>query len=277
MNEKKDKDLHNLSGVLNDVEEINSKLRKSLYRLCFDYQNKISGTLNDDGISRIYDSLSHRSQSLFFNLELMFLEQEWAQISLNDYKRNKNEPLRETYIMNNSSLRQFSHFDNLIFNAISLFDYSACAIEYICGGKKRIKKNWNSIVKAAQHSENELSKFKIANLVIEINKEWLDKLYEFRSNVIHYKTVSGGAVLTNNFTIGGHKLKLYAPFEFVKEFKNLKKIDEGYNITLYYASAWLVKKAIIDTTKIINNLIDHMETHREIPEDEQPIQIVKGK
>src|SRR5690625_2015488 len=104
----------------------------------------------------------------------------------------------------------------------------------------------------------------------------MDKLYNYRSQLIHYKSELGGNTLRQDLMSGESEINVYAPEQFIKQIPELKKLISGHHITLRYVSVWLVTKAFTDTIKIIREIREFMDNPRIIPKSKQPITF-KGK
>jgi len=269
--EKKIKDAQNVENSLNKIETLRCDLRSNLTGFSFDYSNKISGEMNNEVLGILIKSIIHRSYSISYHLELLIDEHEKSIHFLNKKPRHISQFHSAPSISQRTAMNQFSLFDSLIFHTQSQFDYNSSLIEFVCGGKKEQKMKWNSICSASRDKKNNsFSQLKIAKLILKINGEWLDKLYNYRSQLIHYQSELGGNTLRQDLMSGKNEIRVFAPKQFVKQFSELKELNSTYDITLRYVSFWLVNKTFSDTIILIKEIRDFMENHRIIPVSEQP-------
>lgn len=269
--EKKVKDVQNVENSLKKIEALRRDLLGNLSGLSFDYINKISGKLKNEILDDLTNSITHRYYGIHYHLELLINEHDASNYFLNKNPRHISQFHSAHSVLQRSTMNQFSLFDSLIFQTLSLFDYNSSLIEYICGGKKEPKKKWTSICKASRDKKNNsFSQLKIASLILKINEEWLDKLYFYRSQLIHYKSERGGNLLRQNLKSGESVIRVYAPQQFVDHFSRLNQLNSKYEITLRFVSFWLVSKAFSDTIKIISEIREFMNNHRVVPKSEQP-------
>jgi hypothetical protein len=204
----------------------------NLSGLSFDYINKITGELKNEMLENLIRSIMHRYYGIHYHLELLVDEHEASIRLLNKNPRNVSQFHSAPSVLQSTTMDQFSLFDSLIFHTLSLFDYNSSLIEYICGGKKEPKKKWTSICKASRDKKNNtFSQLKIASLILEINNEWLDKLYNYRSQVIHYKSETGGNILKQDLMSGESVIRVFAPQQFVDQFNQLNQLNSKYDIT----------------------------------------------
>lgn len=269
--EKPDKNIEDVEKALKEVDKIVRQLHQILISLGLDYANKISGHLSNDIIIRLRNNLLHRNNSIVYHLELLLNEHGNATYKLNNTNFHEIEFPLEHQIMQSSTRRQFFLFESLIFHTISLFDYVGNMIDYICGGKKETKLNWNGVYKASKDENHELSQLKISYLIQEIHYDWLNKLYSHRSDLIHNKIDLGGNTLTHHLFKGEYELNVYAPFRFTKRISELRKLNKKYHLTLRFVAFWMVKKGYKDAIKIIEEIRDYMERNRVVSEEDQPI------
>lgn len=84
-------------------------------------------------------------------------------------------------------------FDDLVFNAASLFDYLGNTVWFGFHGQNHIKKKWKKAYQAAKGEgiEPELPKgpsvfgSQTANVILDANRNLVDDLYQYRSELIH--------------------------------------------------------------------------------------------
>jgi hypothetical protein len=246
-------EIHFIHGLLIDVG--------------MDYTNKIQGNISNHDIFKLRDKILYRLRSIQFHYSLILNIYDYWSVELN--RRDRPEGPRDMIIWNRSSDELYSLFDSLIFHTVSLFDYIANMIDYICLGKKQRNLKWPNVVKSARDRNNSFSNTDIAKHIIKINVEWLDKFYKHRSEVIHHKIDLGGTTLTHNLMQGQRDMKHYAPKGFIDYFIPLKNKNKECDYTLQYVGYILIKETI-QTTKLIMRLIkDYIENNRTVKKREE--------
>src|SRR5690606_25362366 len=125
------------------------------------------------------------------------------------------------------------------------------------------KLKWSSLARSVRDPKNELSLSKIASTVDGIDKDFVDKLYNHRSNIIHEKSDKSGYEV--NMHLDPESVSIYQIFfigdSLTKKFGELKELSKSHQITVTYASFWLLNLCIDKITDILFALKLHMETN----------------
>lgn len=248
-----DKKINSLSDDINTFQNL-------FHRFNIEYLNKISGTLDVTRNSNYYvirDSIFFRYDSIVFHLKLLQSIQKNQYDILNN-KKNKLEAIH------NLDFRfmdqQFQLFDSIIFHTISLFDYLGNLIGLISKGEVKMK--WDGIMNSINDKNNSFSKFEISTIIKAIHHDLVDKLYNYRSELIHYTKASGGFRSNYDFFKDEMKFKVIAPKKVCNRFHELKLLCKESVITLNYFVFWLIEKTLSSTKIIIESLIKHMDQYR---------------
>lgn len=83
--------------------------------------------------------------------------------------------------------------DDLHFNAVSLLDYLGNLTGHVLKPANGRRLKWNGIVKSGRDKRNPLSKSGTVQLMVELDREWVDDFYGLRSDIIHYGAIFGSA------------------------------------------------------------------------------------
>jgi len=239
------------------------KLRILLNTLNFEYINKITGTINIPKNTDYYlirDSLNFRVDSILFHLRIL------QSIQLNQYNQLNKSKDKQLEMHNHKFEfldQQFQLFDSIIFHTISLFDYIGNLTGSICIRKPKMK--WDGIMNSVNDKNNPFSSKDISFILKKINNELVDKLYNFRSELIHYSKAKGGFQFRHNLFANDMKLTVFAPIAVCKKFHELKLLSKDNEISINYALFWIVEKTLTSVSKIIEDLLIHIDKNRRIP------------
>lgn len=126
---------------------------------------------------------------------------------LRQYQQRSLEELRDRFLAGNpdgfdtvyaARRHQQMLFDSIIFNILALFDYVGNAIGFSFHGmdSSGAKWRWKRAVQFARdpsgeerkHGSRRYAESTVAALVSETDRAWIDRLEEYRAELIHYKT-----------------------------------------------------------------------------------------
>lgn len=104
-------------------------------------------------------------------------------------------------LLHRASREQRFLFDNLVFNACSLFDYTGAFVGFLLHQDHNSKYRWmnrGGLEKLARHSSPPLwiQDSKAGDFIASQTDEWVKKLFEARSTVIHDRTERGDGTFT---------------------------------------------------------------------------------
>ncbi len=240
--------------------ELVNKIQHDIVDLGLSYINKISGKLNDpknENYFKLRESISFRLNSILFHLRLLNAVQKSQQ------KQMIGKPQDPSKIPQLHD-EQLSLFDSIVFHSISLFDYLGNQIDYVCNTKGQMKLKWNGVFDSIKDSKNPLSQSPISKVVKDVHVNFVDKLYSYRSELIHYSNDFSGATLGFHPLKQNHSFLVFAPKKLCKRFSDLKTLTENNRVTLNFASFWLVEKTLKSIISIIKPMFEHIEIFRKI-------------
>jgi len=138
-------------------------------------------------------------------------------------------------------------FDDFIFNLLSLYDFYANFIGLSFIDDKKQKIMWGGLARSSTNPNNEFSLCELARAISEHNRNWAQKLQEFRAEIIHYNVNKGNNKKRISWTKGEdvkYQLLYSIPENLVKLLKldNSKKNDAG--IDLQFGAIKIGKKSI---------------------------------
>jgi hypothetical protein len=193
---------------------------------------------------------------------------------LNDIEKSGDS---KTFIYSNQLTDNLTYlFEDLIFNICSLFDYVANFISYTILNRKLT--DWISLTKAASSkSKNALNKSISAQQILEINKQFVSKLYPYRSDLIHKKSFYVPVDFSKSYGSGiNHEIIIYCPPSLITKFHEIRqKKKEGMNISLNYISFWITNQSIIYLEILLLELRKDIEKYRKIRPEDEPIKFKK--
>lgn len=232
----------NHQEALDRVEKYNEELRGCLIRLSLDYTNKISGEMSNDDFYQLRESVFLRLESVLFHYDIL------ASINISGEKLILGEdyPNHDTHII---ALHQDFLFDSIIFNVLSLFDYTSCLIKFLIENNKQKKKLlWAQLAKTARGNDN-FKNTTLANAIDRIDRGWVNRLSDYRAELIHYKDDSSGWKYSCSPMKNEIVKHVYAPINLKNHFKELKNcgIDE---LNINATTLWIVENSYSTQLKI---------------------------
>jgi hypothetical protein len=131
--------------------------------------------------------------------------------------------------------------DSIVFHAASIFDYMSIMITFISLRNRDQTTMWMQTTRSARDSNNELSKKPVAKTIDRIDKEFVGRLYDHRSELIHRRA----DILEHSFQLkpstGKFNIRFVCSPRIRKTFKTFGSEDKDY--TLSYFSYWVVNTA----------------------------------
>ena len=132
---------------------------------------------------RLRDNVLYRLSSLDWHLQSLCDHHEHYETK---FKKDSYDPI----ILYAKSVLFFI-FDDFIFNLMSLYDYYANLLAYFLITPNKQSIGWNSLAKTAKGNNNQFSKLKFSKDIWQHNHEWVIKIHDFRSKVIHRNVQKG--------------------------------------------------------------------------------------
>jgi hypothetical protein len=153
--------------------------------------------LGDDPAIVLRNSMLYRAEAVGFHVDLLrwhltsFLRRANA-----DVLTNQKDP---SFLHNCRNVLTFLS-DDILFNAISMLDYVGNLAGYTLAGPNWQSKKWNGIVRGARDQRNPIASTTVGKLMVVLHAEWVDKLHDVRSRIIHERIIlgDGGQELTLN-------------------------------------------------------------------------------
>jgi hypothetical protein len=253
-------------GQKEKVEKNFSLLYDRLLATAMDYDFYLESKVNNK-------ELHARRNNVIYRLDCLIVQLKWLheQMLVNDNLSNsilsfnsKNRGSSMIPFSTSNNLKISLCFDNIIFNSVSLFDYISSYIYFICTNQKDVRIDWPKISRSARDQKNVIGKLSIALIIDEIDREFVGKLYDYRSHVIHKTSDHGASNFQVSYGRGGETAKnqYYLSLKFITTFSELRKLNQVHSISLMYGAVWLVNKVFYLIDKILFGLKRYMEQNR---------------
>ena len=254
--------------IINQTEWICDKL----IELGIQYINKISGFNPNNDFIDLRDNLIYRIRCSRFHSQLLLNHEDIMLAHLEHLKNNTNTELRLPAISQTILKEQYSIFDSFLYHLCSAFDYLAVMLWHI-RYKNKENKTWNKLINKIRSEGDEILK---ETLLLE-NSDFVDKLFEHRSKIIHYSNDVGNSSISQNISESENniKIKIWASKKIIKHFHELRKNYADSNVTLHFTAFWLFERTLKSFTNILRSTNQYIESNRIISKEDEPIKINK--
>ncbi|GAA3922693.1 hypothetical protein GO495_02195 [Chitinophaga oryziterrae] len=255
-------------SIANRLELLDEGFR-ALYA---DYSHHIEVTNGKQhDILRLKENIDYRLFSSKFHLELL-LRQHFAiegriQEIFRDDPGKVLNPVYPSHPLFDYCEREItSVFDSIIFHLASVYDYLSAAINFICNKKDKSITKWSQLAKSCRDRENTYSGKKIASVIISENENFVDKLYRYRSRVIHERSEINAISLSLKIASSKAVVKFISTDGLIKSFPSLKEKAKTHNLTVAFTSEWLIHATIDSIVNILFSMKEEMEQMSTFPD-----------
>lgn len=255
--------------MINDIEppkelfdSITERLKLLFNRfiaIAMDYKENINPDFKERTVFELRDNIMFRLKSSQFHFQLL-LEQH-IRIERRLMELHKNNPLiflnnapELTALQFQSTNEIYSLFDSLIYHVCSIYDYLFRLINYTTGSEILQDCKWNKF-RTEKNSKNFIYCNKEMHSILEnLDANFVYPLYKHRSHLIHTENDSGNFKFSFKMSGTDIKAKFEATKLFMNGFPDLKDNPKFENMTIKYASYWIIDNSIIVITKILLEL-----------------------
>ncbi len=262
MSKKKIIDIENYKEEFEVIRKELSLLSNRFMALAMDYKHHIDRNFKEQKIYTLRDNIQYRLFSANFHLELLFnhIHLVENQIHKGIKLENKNTiPIMSYFDLFRQQIT--SLFDSFIYHTVSVFDYLGTLTNYISSTKKEKTLMWTQLAKSVRDKNNSLSKAKYSELIDQIDRIFVCKLYDYRADLIHRKADFGGFNVIHKLGYTESVIStFYAGDKLIKSFSELKKHSIENDLTLRYVSIWILKETINNITDILFSLKEEIES-----------------
>jgi hypothetical protein len=268
MNEKiAIKDIEDISKELKSLNEQFHSFYYKMLAVAMDYKSYIDPNARNNDIYKIRDDINYRLQSAKFHFELLMKMTSSIDKEMTLLHRNSisNPNFLGPQFIFEERVKQVSYIsDSIFFHLISGFDYVSNLVEYICGGKKKKDLKWTQLKRSARDNNNSFSSTTVAKTIDRLDKDFVSKLYDHRSHLIHSTTDKILASLNINLMQESCKTHIYSSASFNNKFKELKDESKSFNLTIQFSLLWVIRKSISSLIDILFSLKDFMEKNKKV-------------
>jgi hypothetical protein len=257
------RDIDEISSELNKMNNHFNSIGNKMMAIAMDYKTFIDANFKDNDIYDLRDSMLYRLNAAKFHLEILSGMTSNTDLELTAYYRNSPESQQRLNIHFENRVNQISYLsDSLIFHLVSGFDYMSNLVEYICGNSKKKKLMWTQLAKSVRDKNNRYNTLTIANTIDQLDREFVGKLYDHRSYIIHTTKDKRAASFKIHLKEAKCETHIFASQKFNNQFKELKSQSEDFNLTIEYVLFWLINKSVDSFIEILFSLKHYMENNR---------------
>ena len=266
-------------GII-DIENINQEFEKLKLRLhllsdrflavAMDYKHYIDGSFKEDKIYQLRDNVQYRLFSARVHLELLLRQHKFIESRMESKYKEDPSMITGNYFPINPYFDHYqkeisSIFDSVVYHLSSVFDYISTLTNYISGPNKEDTLMWTQLAKSVRDNHNNFSKRKFALAIDDIDREFVNKLYDHRAFIIHKSADPSGYNVT---LFVGSEERIEANFlagkNLVKNFKELKTLSKEKHPTVKYVAFWILNMTIDKVTEILFSLKLEMESNPKV-------------
>ncbi|MEO8514909.1 MAG: hypothetical protein ABI543_15225 [Ignavibacteria bacterium] len=270
-------DIKDVSGEFEKLQKRFSVLTNRFMAVALDYKHYIDNTFNNERIIELRDNVIYRLFSSRFHIQLLLQQQieikDKCLKMLNDGKFDLIKGIGPVHPLHDHFKKEISSiFDSLLYHIVSAFDFTSSLINYFYTSKDDKQNNlkWTSLVKKSRSEENILYPDRIKKAIIEHDNQFVNKLYGYRSQIIHEKGDLNEFVYNVLFDFTSNaksslKIGFVATPKFIKNFSELKKLTKKDVLSTTYVSFWLLNTAIDHITDLLFEIKYDLETIEKPP------------
>lgn len=257
-----------MKNVLKDFQSIDN----NMIAIGMDYKYYLDSCFNDKKIYEFRDNILYRLKATRLHINILVnllnsLDQELTDI----YSKENGQISMQIYFENRKSDIS-SLFDSVIFHIISAFDYVSNLVGFLCiKNQKKIK--WTQFAKSVRDQKNELSQTNFSELVDNLDRTFIGRLYDHRSYLIHIGNDNGKSSLSIELMKGKVETKIIASSTFNKNFSELRELGKDNDLSISYILFWLINKTTESIIDIQFGLKEYMEKNKK---NEIPFMFMKG-
>ncbi len=269
------KPLLDIKNLDDEFKLLNSRfkiLHDRFMAVAIDYKYYIDSSWTDNKIYELRDDTTHRLFCSKLHIEILFRQINLIHHRIGEKLKVEPDFASRQFVGSNPLYDHFGNeisaiFDSIIFHSVASFDYLSNLCSFICNKNRDTKLKWSNLTSSVRDPKNVLFNSKIAQVVDEIDKEFVGKLYNHRSNIIHEKVDRSKYQVTVEYTPG--EMNVIQTFligdDLIKKFNVLKELNKSNSISVTYASFWLLNLCIDKITDILFALKLNMESNPKIP------------
>ncbi len=213
-------------------------------------------------VMRLRDSLIYRAESVLWHPQLVELVTRSADRRLREVYPDR---AKEHLLLLQIGAEVFYAFDDLVFNALSLFDYVGNFVGFAFYGEQRRKAKWDRIQHFArdaayekrEHSHPRISGSALGSSILEVHKTLVESLTEYRAALIHYEALVGLGEVKTEYGAGEtpkYDLSFTVPKEFAKVFTVTGYKQDPAKAPVVEGAKWLAQECTRQALRVLIEL-----------------------
>jgi hypothetical protein len=247
-------------------------LTQRFQAVAMDYHHHIDNSWGQKDIFELRDNVEYRFFSAKLLIEILIkqhfiIKDRFLKLAESDPKMIFMEAYPSNPIFDQTEKEISSIFDSFIYHIVSFFDYMGSLVNYICGKNKKDTLMWTQLVKSVRDKHNPYSKKPIASIIISLDNEFVKRLYDYRSSLIHREADLNRYSFKINLSDAGIEIepRFIAMGNLIKHFKQLKSLSEQNYLSTTYVAFWVINKSISTATDLLFGLKKEMEIDKKVP------------
>jgi len=264
------KDIDNPKEEFEQLTPRFKMLYERFLAIAMDYKHYINADLSDNEIYNLRDNVLSRLYSARFHFQLLIeyhyrVEHRLKEYYSKDPKGFFNQSRELFSIQEQSTKEIYSLFDSMIYHLCSIFDYLFRLINFSHG--KTILKNpkWNLFKSDKNKSQHIYCSKEIIDPLEKLDNDFIYPLIKHRSHLIHTENDMGEFQLNFNLSGDNFNVKFHATKLFKSNFPNIIPPEGDVDMTIKYASSWLIDQTIKNSTEVLFELREDMKRNKKIP------------
>lgn len=257
-----------MKNVLNDFQVIDN----NMIAIGMDYKHYLDSSFNDKKIYEFRDNILYRLRATRLHINILVSLLNSLDQELTEIYSKKDEQISMQIHFENRKSDISSLFDNVIFHIVSAFDYVSNLVGFLCiKNQKKIK--WTQFAKSVRDQKNELSQTNFSELIDNLDRTFIGRLYDHRSYLIHIGNDNGKSSLSIELIKGKVKTKIISSSTFNKNFSELRELGKDNDLSISFILFWLLNKTTESIIDIQFGLKEYMEENKK---NEIPFMFMKG-
>ena len=259
--EKQYKDIDNIKNELGSVINDFHKIDQRMIAIGLDYNQYFRKSISNKTIYSLRDNIIYRLNATKLHIEILTNLLDALDGELTSMYEQKDGGRNVHLHFSDRKTDISALFDSVIFHIISAFDYVSILVSYVCiHNDKKLK--WTNLAKSSRDEKNPFSKLSAGKLINTLDREFIGRLYDHRSYLIHIGQENRSTGYSIDLLKGEVKAKIISSNQFNKNFSKLRNEEQDFSIT--YILFWLLNETTASILKIQFSIKEYMEQNKEI-------------
>jgi hypothetical protein len=262
-------DLEDRNASLKRLDNKLDALREGFMGLSLDYGFHIENTWGGNHkIFELRDNVIYRLFSSAFHFQLLlrehiFIEKKIVDIKIKDGAKMAQMIYGRHPYFGYAEQSVSALFDSVVFHLASVYDYMSILINFICVPEKEKTPSWTTLCKTARGRVNAFSGSEIAKAMDAMDREFVIKLYDHRSELIHRHADISKYLFDLKLDLEDTTSKFVCSQKIRRTFKHFGDKDVDYTVS--YFSVWLIDKTSDTVAELIRKLKANVQKNSKFP------------